>query len=413
VRHFTFSLILSFVLLWAVPCASAQQNDQGNGSTPGTGGNNKTPPKLPSFSAPIPETPRQLPEIQRIPEVVFISGSVIQEDGGPAPFGTTIELDCGDSITREATVDSQGHYGFQVGSSNRIGRVMADASDQIGQDPFDVTASNRNPLVDTMPSMSRTPLSIKLLQCELRAEYPGYRSTSVRMKPGEIFGFTAVDDILMYRIDKVQGTSVSATSLLAPKEAKKSMERARKAITKNKFHEAETQLKSSIQIYPQNAEALFLLGQVYLLQQRDTEARKSFEKAIEVDGFYVRPYLSLARISLVGKDWKTAAGLTDKALDLDPISFPQAYMLNALAYYYLEDMAAAEKGARKGLRLDLSNRYPQMHLLLANILSKRQDVPGSLEEMHRYLKAAPNAADAPLVRSRIQETEKLLKAAND
>ncbi len=87
--------------------------------------------------------------------------------------------------------------------------------------------------------------------------------------------------------------------------------------------------------------------------------------------------------------------------------------MNALAYYYLEDMVAAERSARKGLRLDLTNQFPMLHLVLANVLARKQDEPGSLDAMRQYVKAAPKAADAPIVRARIQEKEKLLKAVNE
>jgi tetratricopeptide (TPR) repeat protein len=341
-----------------------------------------------------------------MPETIFVSGLVLQEDGSPPPFGTMIELDCGDTLTREATVDSEGHYGFQIGSGNRMGRVMPDASDPFGKDPFDTTASSGTTVFSTMTSSSKTPLSVRLMRCELRAQHPGYRSTSVRMNPGEIYGYTKVKNILMLRLEKIQGTSVSATSLLAPKDARKSMERASKALGKNRLEEAEQLLKTSLQIYPKNAEALFLLGQVHLQQRRNEDARAGFNKAMEVDSLFVRPYIPLARLELSEQNWVNSARLTDRALQLDPISYPEAYLVNAMAHYNLENLDAAERSARKGQRLDLFNQYPMFYLVLANILSRRNDDPGSLEAMRQYLKIAPDTEDAPLVRSqKLDKTE--------
>jgi tetratricopeptide (TPR) repeat protein len=253
---------------------------------------------------------------------------------------------------------------------------------------------------------------MKLLRCELRAQSPGYRSSSVRFDSGQISGYTEVHNILIYPSERVQGTSVSVTSLLAPKNAKKSIERASKALRKDKFSEAEAILKSSIQSYAKNAEAWYLLGQAYQLQLRTKDARESYEKAIDLDSRYVRPYLPLARLALSERNWKASADLSNRALELDPIAFPEAYFLNALSQYHLEELVLAEKSARRGERLDFSNQYPQMHLLLANILAKRHDQGGSLEELRRYLKIAPNAKDAPLVRSQVQEKGKLVKAAS-
>jgi len=409
------------VLVLFLPWASAQQGDQGGSSGSGTGstgspGNTgNTVPKPPPPAPSIPQPGTQLPESQRIPEGIFISGLVVQDDGLPPPFGTEIEIDCGNTVTREATVSSDGSYGFQIGSANRIGRVMPDASDSFMPAPFDTSATinGNGSTMSAMTSPIRTPLSIRLMRCELRAQYPGYRSTSVRISTGNVTGYVKVDPILLYRIEKIQGTSVSATSLLAPKDARKSMERAAKALAKNKLDEAERLLKSSLQIYPQNAEAQFLLGNVHLLQMRSEEARIALKKAMEVDVMFVRPYIPLARLELAAQDWETAAALSDRALELDPVSYPEAYLVNALAYYYLEDMVAAERSARKGLRLDLTNQFPMLHLVLANVLARKQDEPGSLDAMRQYVKAAPKAADAPIVRARIQEKEKLLKAVNE
>ena len=230
------------------------------------------------------------------------------------------------------------------------------------------------------------------------------------MRAGSIWGNTEVAPILMYPIARVQGTSVSLTSMLAPKQARRSVEQATKALKKEKFDEAEVLLKSAIGIYPASAEAWFLLGDVYQLQKRKQEARESYLRAVQADGLYVRPYLRLARLSMNERDWRNAADLSNKALELDPIAFPEAYYLNALALYNLKDLETAERSARKGQRLDLSRQFPQMHLILANILSIKQDALGSIEEMRKYLKDAPNAEDAPMVRARLEEKVKLAKA---
>ncbi|MBN1569661.1 MAG: tetratricopeptide repeat protein [Acidobacteria bacterium] len=401
--------ILMALLPWAV---AQTQGNQGSGSGTGSGGTTTPTPKTPSVPSVVTTPSTELPRLQTIPETIYITGYVMQEDGSPPPFGTEIELDCGDTVTREATVHSDGHYGFQVGSNNRIGRVMPDASDQIEDDPFDMsTEGTVSSAYGALKSSTRTPLSIRLLRCEVRAQYPGYRSSSVRMIPGEIFGLTEVGPIIIYRIEKVQGTSVSATSLMAPKEVRKSIDRASKALKNSKFSEAEEILKESIEKYPQNAEAWFLLGQSYHLQARNEDAEENYLKAIDIDSFFVRPYITLARLALAKNGWDEAAELTDKALELDPVTFPEAYMLNALSYYYLDDMDTAERSARRGLRLDFGNQYPQMHLILSNVMARRNDEPGSIQEMRLYLKAAPDAEDAALVRSRVQEKEKQLKAS--
>ncbi len=397
-----------------MPYSAAQQtapqtgaNEGGSGSSGGT-----TQPKTPPAMPKTPNAPGGLPELQNAgaPEIVFISGSVTQEDGNPPPFGTVIELDCGNTVTREAMVDSEGYYGFQVGSGYRIGRVLPDASDPIGEDIFNPESESANMGTRELPSILRTtPLHVRLRRCELRAQYPGYRSTTVRIKLGSIFGYAEVEPILMYRMSKVQGTSVSATSLLAPKEARRIVEQATKALRKERFDEAEGLLRSAIDAYSDNAEAWYLLGEACLLQQRIKEARESYLKAIRVDKMFVRPYVRLARLSMLDEDWESAVRFTDEALKLDPVSFPEAYYLHALASYNLADLETAERSARKGQRLDFDHSYPDLHLILANVLSLKQDARGSIEEMRQYLKVATKGEHAAAVRARLEEKERHAK----
>lgn len=408
-------LVIVFVLWILIPCAHAQQTTQGSStgtSSSGTAAPNPAPNPVPMIPATgTYSSGSRAPQFPTVPEIIYIAGTVVQEDGSPPPFGTLIELDCGDTVTREATANADGHFGFQVGSSNRIGRVMADPADRIEEDVFDAAAASQNPAAGGFStSMRTTPLFVRLLRCEVRARYPGYRSTSARMRAGAISGYTEVGTILMYQIAKVQGTSVSVTSLLAPKKAKQSIEQAGKLLKKGKFAEAEVLLKSAIAAYPENAEAWFLLGEAYHFQSRTDDAWDSYSRALQADRMFVRPYLRLARLSMADEDWEAAADFSGKALQLDPIAFPEAYYLNALANFNLEDLVAAERSARRGQRLDLERQYPQMHLILANILSMNQDLQGAVEEMRKYLKAAPKAEDAPLVRARLEEKEKLAKA---
>ena len=95
---------------------------------------------------------------------------------------------------------------------------------------------------------------------------------------------------------------------------------------------------------------------------------------------------------------------------MTPSLSPEGYFLNALALYNLRDTEAAEKIARKGERLDLSRQFPQFHLILANILSLKQDNLGTIDEMRKYLKDAPNGEDAPMVRAKLEKKVNLAKA---
>jgi tetratricopeptide (TPR) repeat protein len=405
-----------FVALVFLSWAMAQESGKGGGST-GNGGDKggNSGPARPNAERPpvyMPQPDSQAPE-QPSPELIFISGRVILEDGTPPPFGAFIERDCGGSITKEAAVSFDGHFGFQVGDRNRFGSLFPDASEGIGQDPFDQEQNIGGLGESGFPRGRQTiPLSSRLMGCELRAKLQGYRSTVVRLDSGPMTGQNEVGTIVVYPIERVKGTAVSLTSLLAPKTARKSMERAQKAFQKKKYGESESLLRAAIDVYPRYVEAWFALGQLLQQEQRNDEARGAYAKAVDADKLYVGPYIRLAQLSLTEGKWQEAANLTDQALALDPISFPEGYYFNALAYYNLGKLDLAEKSARQEQRLDSRHQFPRVHLILANILARRQDTVGAIKEMRNYLKLAPNASDADYVRSRVQEKEKLSKAVD-
>jgi len=80
--------------------------------------------------------------------------------------------------------------------------------------------------------------------------------------------------------------------------------------------------------------------------------------------------------------------------------------MNALANLELNRLDIAEKSARQEQRLDSHHRIPQVSLILATILSKRNDAQGTINQLQDYLKYAPNAKDAPAVRSVLDQVVK-------
>jgi tetratricopeptide (TPR) repeat protein len=345
------------------------------------------------------------------PDLVFISGKVILEDGMPPPYGTIIERYCGASIIRETTVDLTGHFNFQVGDKNRIGQVFPDASQSMGQDPLYREAA------ETIPEDTKAFADLlsfaeasKIFGCELKAQLAGYQSTRISLTGGGLKGLIDVGTLVLYPNARVRGRSVSATNLLAPKAARKILGNAKKALEEEGSKAAEKFIKKALEIYPQYAEAWVALGDVYEDQNLNSEARDAYNKAIELDRLYLSPYIGLARLSAKEDKWQDVVNNTDQVLSLDPIDVPEGYFLNALAYYNLNKLDRAEKSALRGRQMDLDNRIPRINLILANILVRKNDNAGAVAALKAYLKAAPNAPDISFVRARIQENEKLARA---
>jgi tetratricopeptide (TPR) repeat protein len=344
------------------------------------------------------------PDNQQLPpprqQILTISGSVVLDDGTPPPMGAVIERECGGRRTREANVSLNGTFGFQIGG-NISNNLLPDASDNGSVLPWESARSSSIGFPDGVMTHATS-----ITGCELRAQLGGYRSSTLILTANQSMGIIDVGTIVLYPAARVQGTTVSLTSLAAPKDAQKALGRAEKAFQKKKLDEAEKDALAALHVYPVFAAAWFRLGQVYVQSDRVDEAKSAYVKAMEADANYVNPYIELARLAAVETKWEETARLTDRALELDPLDFPYGYYMNAVANYNLGHLDAAEKSARKLNQLDSLHRWPQIHLVMASILHRKRDYGGEAVQLRAYLKYAPESADANEVRSRLSTLEK-------
>ncbi len=334
---------------------------------------------------------------------LFISGTVAMGDATPIPTGVTIERNCGGQRKRESYVDANGAFAFQVGST---GGLLPDAGE--GAYPGMNTWMN-GPSRMPMGGMDINPLSfVRLTGCELRASLAGYRSSTVILEDDLSMGQLNVGTIILYPVERITGTLVSLSSLKAPKKAKNELARAQKEMLKKNLSEAERHLKIAVDAYPDYAAAWFELGQIQQRKQQFDDARSYYLRAVGIDPKYVAPHIELARLAALESKWREAEEVSDHALELDPLSFPEAYLINSIASYHLNQMAAAERSALQAQRLDVHHRFPQASLVLANILNRRHDWIGEAEQLRIFLKLAPEATDSDAARSRLIELEKII-----
>ncbi|MBM3761726.1 MAG: tetratricopeptide repeat protein [Acidobacteria bacterium] len=365
------------------------------GGTLGVPGNTNT--RNPS---PFPQTQQRMPDFDQMQNrPVFLSGKVRMEDGSAPPETVTIERICagrGNPVP-EGYTDSKGGFGFQVGQ--RAG-MIPDAS--IGNDGDTFGGMGRgggggNP-------MGRGGVSERdLMACELRASLPGYRSSIVSLAGRRTLDNPDVGTIILRRLGDVTGFTTSATSLMAPKEAKKALEKARNSLKKNKVPEAQKDLELAVAAHPKFAEAWYELGRVQAMQNNLDGARASYQKSLEADEKYVRPYLGLALMEAQMKKWPEVKELTEKVIKLNRYDFPAAFFYGAVANYNLRDAETAEKLCRLGIEADSYHSVPKMSHLLGMILADKQDYKGASEQLSAYLKFAPKANDFDQVKQQLAE----------
>jgi Tfp pilus assembly protein PilF len=378
-------LVLASFLAGQNPPSNPPSTPESTPSTPSTG---TRPPQ-----------PRQPVDAQR---PVFVTGRVLMHDGNLPAERVAIERVCSENPIREGWTDSQGYFSIQLGARHQ--QIVQDASVSGLEEDFPTYDLPPNPTGNQIPGFRPMSPSLSLMGCELRASLAGYTSTRIILTNRQPLDNPEVGTLILYRMEQVEGTMVSAQDLKAPKPAKKAREKAAKAAAK-KPEEAEKLLRQALQFHPQFATAWFDLGLLLQKQKRYGEARAAFREATASDPRFVRPYIQLAVLASQEQDWKQVTEMSARAVELNGFAFPEAHVLNALGNYQMNNLAAAEASARKAKLLD-PEHVPTAHLILGGVLLARQDYAGAAESLRAFLRSAPNAPNAARVRAQLADIEK-------
>jgi hypothetical protein len=345
------------------------------------------------------------PDMTQRPMVLM--GKVVMEDGTAPSDSVTIQLVCNGAPRSVGFTDSKG--GFSVDLSNRMNNAaLLDASQPVSGGgfggPFGGSSGGRMGSQGSPNGLGERDL----MSCDLQAALAGFRSEQVHLATRRSMDNPDVGTILLHRIAGVEGLTISATSAFAPKDAKKSFDKAREAARKQKWDEAEKDFQKAVDIYPKYASAWYQLGLIQQEKKNDDSARKSYAQALAADPKFVSPYQELAMMAAHEQKWQEVIDNTDHLLRLNPVDFPQAWLFNSLANYYLKNLDAAEKSAREGISHDAGHHYATMNHVLGAILAQKKDYAGAAAQLRDYIHFAPNATDIEQVKQQLAEVEKVL-----
>jgi tetratricopeptide (TPR) repeat protein len=332
------------------------------------------------------------------------------DDGTPPPESVVIERVCGGNPRPEAWTDSKGHFSFQLGQNTAM---MADASvgnvGGLGFPDYNSGGGMNSPGMNSgIGGMGRgSSMGRELMNCDLRANLPGYRSDVVTLAGRRMFDNPDVGTIILHRLGNVEGNTISATSLQAPKDAKKAYDKGKEALKKKKPADAEKEFQKAVDAYPRYAAAWYELGLLQQQKKQVDEARKSYAAALSADPKYVQPYVQLSLLAAQAADWQDLAEKSARLLKLDPVDFPHFYFLNSVANYNLKNFEAAEKSAIEAQKMDTKHRNPKIDQVLGLIMIEKRDYPAAAEQLRNYLQFAPTAPDAAQVRQQLAELDKV------
>lgn len=332
---------------------------------------------------------------------IYVSGKVVLNDGTPPPESVTMQLVCSGSPHAIGYTDSKGRFSIDLGSRTNTS-VFADASEN-GMGRMSNSQQSRTGSGSGNPTFGGER---SFIGCDLQAYLPGFRSDRVSLSNMRSMENPEVGTVFLHRIANVEGLTISATSAMAPKDAKKAFEKGFNEARKSKWENAEREFGKAVEVYPKYASAWYELGLAQQRQNNIEGARKSYAQALAADSKLVSPYNQLAFLAAKEDKWDEVLTTTNALLRLNPVDFPQGWYYNSLANYRLQKFEEAEKAARKGLEADTAHGLPKMEQLLAVVLSEKHDYAGAAEHLKAYLKLVPEAPDAANVRNQLAEIEK-------
>jgi tetratricopeptide (TPR) repeat protein len=346
---------------------------------------------------------------------VFLYGRVVMDDGSPPPAGIAIKRVCSGTPRTLGYTSAKGQFSISIGGGQQQPGLF-DASEGFpGRDGFDSGVPGIAGQSGVGAMSSSAAFSATMAGCELIAELAGFRSDRLSLAARSALDNPDVGIIVLHRIAGVEGTSVSATSLNAPKDARKAWEKGNQILRSaesgppnsasgkdSKLADAEKNFQSAVTVYPKFANAWNDLGRTRLLRRDAAGAKEAFLKALEADSKLVEPNIALGEDAIRAQDWQTAAKYLGRALQLDSVDYPRVWFEDAVANYNSQNSDRAEKDLREALKLPLSAKVdPRANELLGFILIDKRDYPGAKDALNTYLRLLPAAPDAADIKSKI------------
>ena len=240
--------------------------------------------------------------------------------------------------------------------------------------------------------------------CTVAAALPGYQSSQLIVANHDIQSSPNIGSIKLAPEAGSAGSAVSPTTASAPKDAMKSFQKARSDWLNNKPDRAQSQLQKAVQIYPQFAEAWYVLGRLQAASNSQ-QAQHAFTKAIEADPNFVLAYEQMAALAAQSTKWQEAVDNANRALELNPRGNLDVWYYHALGNFELKHLDVAETSALKSLSMDPLHSQPATEQLLAVILMAKHDLPGALQHLRNCLTYFPPGPNLDLVKRQIAKLE--------
>jgi len=300
---------------------------------------------------------------------LLMRGKVVMEDGSAPNRSIGVERFCNDTgAQREAQTDKKGNY---------------------------------------LWPMEIDPLNSRA--CVLRAAFVGYESTVIDISAFNWSADPNLPPLVLRR--REAGSSNQDANIFSedgiPLAARNAWNNAQKLVQKKNWPAAERELRTAVRLAPKFTRGWNALGLVCSNENKPAEARDAFERVAELDPKSLDALLDVARESIAAKDWTNAEKSAAALIKADTKQrYPEIYLHQATARFYLKDRDGAEASARTGIRLDRRREAPRIEYVLGVILEAKGDYAGAREHLAQYLALDAKTTDAADVRARMENLGK-------
>ena len=352
-------------------------------------------------------------EQQQIPQPdfrrpLYLSGKVVLANGMPPPEPVKIYLDCNGQRRPAGYTNTKGTFSVDLNDRNNL--AFADASVQgapvgIGQQGggggFGAVGTDLSTRSDGLGR-------VNLFGCQLLAELGGYQADPIPLGTRSVFDNPNIGTVVMQRLDGVEGSSISVTSLSAPKKAKKAYDKAFREMQKKEpnLQKAKKELESAVGLHSEYATAWNLLGRIRMMQDDREGSRAAFEKAVAADPKFLDPYPVLARLALTEQRWDDGLQWSNQLLRLNPHA-SMAHYFSAIANFRLGRMEASKKSVVELKEKNADREFPQSHQILGMIHAQQGLYEQAAVSYRDYLTVQPDGPAASQIKRQLHEWEVL------
>jgi Tfp pilus assembly protein PilF len=201
---------------------------------------------------------------------------------------------------------------------------------------------------------------------------------------------------------------ISASLAKVPKPALEQFKKAIEAVEKNDTKLAIEKLSEAVRLYPQFAEAYSELGSLYLKSGELSKAEEALRKTLQLNEKNPTAQLNYGIVLLNQRKMYEAEKQLEKAVLADEnAAIPHMYL--GIALLGLDYPDYAEKEFLKAISLRDDEKLAQSHRYLGGIYWKKGKYKQAIDELEKYLKFLPKAADAEKVRVTIGQLREKIK----